>query len=82
MAIDSEVKRKSIAAIASPWNGPSVVSDGTIDGPDRQTIAWSYAGIPAGTPAAVVFLASISIISADESVSIISGTDTINIVAE
>lgn len=55
MAIDSEVKRKSIAAIATPWNGPVVVPDSTIDNPDRQAIGWSYAGIAAQAPGGITF---------------------------
>jgi len=48
MAIDSEIKRKSIAAIGAQYIGPSVVPDGTIGQPDRQVIAYSYSGIAAG----------------------------------
>jgi len=50
MAIDSEQKRKSVTTIATVWNGPSVVPDGTINGADRQHIGWSYSGIAAQTP--------------------------------
>lgn len=52
MAIDSAIKRASIAAIGAQFIGPSVIPDGTIAQADRQTIAYSYAGILAGTPAA------------------------------
>jgi hypothetical protein len=55
MAIDTEIKRKSIAAIANPWNGPVIVPDNTIDNPDRQAIGWSYAGIAAINPGQVFF---------------------------
>ena len=81
MAIDSEVKRRSIAAIANPWNGPSVVPDGTIDNFDRQAIAWSYAGILAGTPPEVVLMMAIAVYSAGESIPIISGASAIDIVS-
>ncbi len=56
MAIDDEVKRKSVAAIASPWMPPVLVPSGSIDGPDRQASGWSYSGIAAeagGPPAPV-----------------------------
>lgn len=48
MAIDSALKRKSIAAIGLRVNGPTVVPDSTIDGADRQVIGYSFSGIPAG----------------------------------
>ena len=47
MAIDSEVKRKSVAGAGRPFRPGVVVPDGTIDNPDRQAIGWSYAGIAA-----------------------------------
>lgn len=51
MAIDSEVKRKSIAAINLYAIGPVVVPDSTIDQADRQVIGYSYSGITAaGAP--------------------------------
>lgn len=55
MAIDSEQKRKSIATVATPWNGPSIVPSGSFDQADRQHIGWSYSGIAAATPGAFVF---------------------------
>lgn len=50
MAIDSEVKRKSVAGAGRPFRPGVVVPDGTIDNPDRQAIGWSYAGIAAEAP--------------------------------
>jgi hypothetical protein len=55
MAIDTERKRKSAATVSAVWNGPSVVPDGTIDGPDRQHIGWSYSGIAASAPGGIAF---------------------------
>jgi len=55
MAIDSEAKRKSIAAISNPWNGPVLVPDGTIAASDRQAIGWSYSGIAAASPGGISF---------------------------
>ncbi len=49
MAIDSAVKRKSVAGVARPWRPGVVVPDGTIDSADRQAIGWSYAGISAAS---------------------------------
>ncbi len=48
MAIDSEAKRKSIAAIGAPYVGPVVVPDSSFSQGDRQAIAYSYFGINAG----------------------------------
>lgn len=53
MAIDSEIKRKSIAAIAAPYIGAVIVPDSTIDNPDRQAIAYSYSGITADNPISI-----------------------------
>ena len=50
MAIDSALKRASIAAIGSLFIGPSVIADGSFDQADRQTIGYGYAGILAGAP--------------------------------
>jgi len=50
MAIDSEVKRKSVAAIGAHFVGPVIVPD-SITQPDRQVIGYSYSGIAAsGAP--------------------------------
>ncbi len=57
MAIDSALKRKSIAAIPISSFGPVVVASGTIAQADRQVIAYSYAGILAAEPS--VFVAQI-----------------------
>ena len=54
MAIDSEVKRKSIAAINLYATGPVVVPDSTIGQPDRQVIGYSYSGITATAPGGAV----------------------------
>lgn len=51
MAIDSEVKRKSIAAINLIPVGPMVVPSGSFSQADRQVIGYSYAGILADEPA-------------------------------
>ena len=48
MAIDTAIKRASIASIGAQYVGPSVVPDGTIGQPDRQVIGYSYSGIAAG----------------------------------
>lgn len=40
-------ERASVATLATVWNAPSVIPDGTIALADRQHIAWSYAGIAA-----------------------------------
>lgn len=48
MAIDTAQKRKSVATVASYWNAPSVIADGSFNQADRQHIGWSYSGILAG----------------------------------
>lgn len=48
MAIDSEVKRKSIAAIGQRQAGVVIVPSGSFDQADRQAIGYSYSGILAG----------------------------------
>lgn len=48
MAIDSERKRKSIAAISLYALGPTAVADGSFNQADRQTIGYGYYGILAG----------------------------------
>lgn len=40
-------ERASVATLATVWNPPSVIPDGTLALADRQQIAWSYAGIEA-----------------------------------
>lgn len=50
MAIDTEAKRKSIAAISFMPTAPVIVPDGTLDKPNRQTIGYSYSGIAAASP--------------------------------
>lgn len=50
MAIDTEAKRKSIAAIGIRQVGPVIVPDSTIAAADRQAIGYSYAGIAAASP--------------------------------
>jgi hypothetical protein len=50
MAIDSEVKRKSIAAIGHRHSGPVILPSGSFDQADRQAIGYSYSGIAAGAP--------------------------------
>ena len=42
MAIDSEIKRKSITAVGLYSLGPVVVPDSSIDLVDRRTIGYSY----------------------------------------
>ncbi len=50
MAIDTERKRKSVAGVGRKWHPGVVVSDGSFDQGDRQTIGRSYHGILAGAP--------------------------------
>ena len=50
MAIDTAQKRASVATVASVWNGPSVIPDGTIAASDRLHIGFSYSGIAAQAP--------------------------------
>ena len=56
MAIDSPTKRKSIIAIGAMFIGPIVVPTGTFDQADRQVIGYSYSGIEADAPPAVVVI--------------------------
>jgi len=48
MAIDSAIKRASIASIGSFFVGPSVIPTGGFDQADRQHIGYGYSGILAG----------------------------------
>jgi len=48
MAIDTAVKRKSLAAVPLPHMGPVIVPGGSLDQADRQAVAASYSGILAG----------------------------------
>ena len=50
MAIDSEIKRKSIAAVSLYAIGPTVVPDSSIDLQDRRTIGYSYSFDAAAIP--------------------------------
>lgn len=50
MAIDTAQKRASLATVANPWNGPSIIPDGSLDQGDRQQVGWSYSGILAAAP--------------------------------
>ena len=54
MAIDTRNKRSSAINPQSPWRGQWPAPDSTIDQADRQHTLWSYAGILAGAPVAVV----------------------------
>lgn len=56
MAIDTAVKRKSLAAIPLPHMGPVIVPSGSLDQADRQAVGYGYAGILAsgGSGPAVV----------------------------
>lgn len=45
MAIDTAVKRKSLAVVPLPHMGPVIVPSGSLDQADRQAIAYSYSGI-------------------------------------
>ena len=45
MAIDTAVKRKSLAAVPLPHLGPVVVPSGSLDQADRQAVGYGYAGI-------------------------------------
>ena len=51
MAIDSEAKRKSVAAIGSLYVGPVVVPDGSLALFDRQVVGYGYGGIEVGEAA-------------------------------
>ena len=50
MAIDSEAKRKSIAAIGLYAIGATVLPSGTFDEAQRQVVGYGYYGILAGEP--------------------------------
>jgi len=47
MAVDTERKRKSVAAISHYAMGPVVVPDGTLISADRQVIGYGYYGVKA-----------------------------------
>lgn len=51
MAIDSALKRRSIAAIDLQSIGPTVTPSGSFDAADRQVIGYSYSGILAASTA-------------------------------
>lgn len=53
MAIDSALKRASIAAIGLSAIGPTVIPSGAFDQADRQVIGYSYAGVLAGSPSSL-----------------------------
>ncbi|MCK6620330.1 MAG: hypothetical protein HUU32_12770 [Calditrichaceae bacterium] len=59
MAIDSERKRKSVAAISHYAMGPVVVPDGTLISADRQVIGFGYYGVKAETKIIVTLLGAI-----------------------
>ena len=46
--IDTQKKRKSIAAIGQRHVGPAVFPNAVIDQADRQVVGYSYSGILAG----------------------------------
>lgn len=51
MAIDTELKRKSIAAAGNVALPISLVPNATPGNPERQAVGWSYSGVPAiGAP--------------------------------
>jgi hypothetical protein len=45
VAINTAQERAAIATIATVWNPPSVIADGTIGMTDRQHAGWGYPGI-------------------------------------
>ena len=51
MAIDTAAKRRSAAGAGFFLLGPGVTPDATPDAFWRQSAAWSYGGIPAGSAA-------------------------------
>lgn len=51
MAIDTAAKRRSVGGVAFLPLGPGVTPDATPDVFWRQSAAWGYGGIPAGTAA-------------------------------
>ena len=53
MAIDTKAKRASVQAYTFGLMRPP--PDGTVDAPDRATVAWFYAGISYITAPAAVF---------------------------
>lgn len=54
MAVDTAAKRSSAINVGSPWRGLLPPPDGTVGQPDRQHVAFMYAGIEAEDPAPVV----------------------------
>lgn len=66
MAIDTAAKRFSALNISSPWRGISYFPTGTIDGPERQAIAYWYSGVAFGGTPAPVFSGPIPNISHTE----------------
>ena len=54
MAIDTAEKRKSVSGVGFPPLIPGVTSNASQDQEWRQESAWSYSGILAGAPPAVV----------------------------
>jgi len=54
MAIDSVLKRKSVAGVGRKWRPGVVIPSGSLSQADRQVISRSYAGILAGGAPPVV----------------------------
>jgi hypothetical protein len=50
--MDTATKRGSAIHIGSPWRGVLPLPDATIDGGDRQAVAFLYSGILAESPPA------------------------------
>jgi len=59
MAVDTERKRKSIAAISHYAMGPVVVPDGTLISADRQVIGYGYYGVKTEVKIIVTLLGAI-----------------------
>jgi hypothetical protein len=48
MAIDTQQDRQSAATVATVWNPPTIVPDGSFNQADRQQIGYCYSGILIG----------------------------------
>ncbi len=50
MALDTAQKRRSAATVGNVCHPVTTTPDGTFDRPQRQNIAWVYAGVVVGPP--------------------------------
>lgn len=55
MAIDTQRKRQSIAAISAYFIGPAIVPDSSFAQGDRQAIGYGYYGINVQSPTGISF---------------------------